>query len=807
MKKKNGNILICSAILSLSLFGGVCAVQTANAEGSYAAPTSTVQKDELIAPTSYEQYLELTDPSDVAVNERYTAISDGNVIYVYDNIDNVYREYSHANFDVAKMQFSDSGVLYFADEKAELYQLNPQTATLISETSILHCSTFSLSGDEIYFSIVAGGVSRLFKAPLNDVTNEVMLDTPEIISDTVFSVCDEEIFYTFNGRFLFKYPNGVNPSIALFPNALSSVIATPSKFYCADNTGFYVYNFNDLYANDGNVEPIYTAEGEFSKLTLFDDYVYAVDGNSVRQYSIETEEFTDYEICSSSSSENRLHGSTDVLLCENTLITADHGNRRISIRHANGTYRVIDTSTDLNDDQPQTLAATSNTALLAVEKSAYLYDLENGNFLKKFDFGENKITGVTGVYGKYYFVTNSNGYYVAEKQTLTLENGESQSFWELSNPITKSGASPTRLTSDVYGNLYVTRSGNVYKYDEQGFLDKENAGSILGAITPNAKKIAVDYNGNLYAQTTEQKILRYENGSWSETEIKFDNNTVYTKTPSELISFTFGVEENETYLLFNGNYVTKTANFHLPTVKTIKVNGLDETLFNSDSAEFSVVKTKPNTLLVEIDFNALNGSEYFPYLSLNRSETERTALYLGKTQVFCNTANGIKTYHLLAEYDQSSLNYRTYLALDTDTTPLKESEYFTSYAQGETKYGYVTNNVNMYKYPYLTSLLTLTELEKNAKVQLLGEITQLDHDYYQVSYETSNGVKTGYIPKAYVTDFDGSTPIPEEYLLADDPADTDMIWRLAYIICGFAAICILTDYLILRKKPNHPDEE
>ncbi len=801
MKKKSAKILSLSALFLTAILGGAF---TLTPTPTKAEPT---QKDELISPTSYEQYLDLTDPSDVAVNERYTAISDGNVIYVYDNIDHVYREYSHANFDVAKMQFSDAGVLYFADEKAELYQLNPQTATLIGADSILDCSSFSLSGEDIYFSIVSGGKSRLFKAPLNDVTNEVMLDTPEIISDTIFSVCDEEIFYTYNGQFLLKYPSVGNPSIAYFPNALSSVIATPSKFYCADNTGFYVYNFNDLYANNGDVEPVFTAEGEFSKLTLFDGYVYAVDGSSIRQYSIEDENFTDYEICASSSSENRLRASTDVLLYENTLITADHGNRRITIRHADGTYGVIDTSQELNDAQPQTLAATSNTALIAVEKSAYLYDLESGNFLKKFDFGENKLAGVTGVYGKYYFVTNANGYYVAEPQTITLENGETQTFWTLATPITKSGASPTHLTSDVYGNLYVTRSGNVYQYDEEGFLDKENAGSILGSISPNAKKIAVDYNGNLYAQTKDHKLLRYENGSWSETELAIDRSSTYTKTPAELTSFTFGVEENAAYLLFNGNYITKTETFNLPTVKTIKVNGLDDTVFNSDSADFSVVKTKPNTLLVEIDFHALNGAEYFPYVSLTRSATERTALYIGKTQIFTNSVGGSTSYNLLAEYDQTSLKYRVYVALTESCVTLNESEYFTKYDPVEPKYGFVTNHVNMYKYPYLTSLLTLTELEKNTKVLLLAEVTQLDHDYYQVSYETETGLKTGYIPKAYVTDFDGSTPTPEEHVLSDAPSDTDMIWRLAYIICGFAAICILTDYLILRKKPNHPDEE
>ncbi len=791
MEKKNGKILICSAVLSLSILGGICDVETAQAEEDYVTPMPTVYTNELVMPTSKEQYLDLTAPTDVAVNERYTAISDGNIIYIYDSSLGLYREYSHENYKVAKMQFSDSGTLYFADETAKLYQLNPQTASLTTTEPILHCSTFALAENEIYYSIVAGNVSRLFKAPLTDIENQEMLQTPDVISDTVFSVCNEEIFYTHSGQFLLKYPSVGDPSIAFFQNVLTSVVATPSYFYCADVTGtFYVYDFIDLYAQKGNAEPLFQSEGNFSKLALFDGYIYALDGSSVRQYSIENECFTDFEICSSSSSENRLNGATDLTLYQDKLITADQGNKRISIKNPDGSYKIISTANELNDEQIQTLTATENTVLVAVEKSAYLYDLETGQFLKKFDFGENKLAGVAGVYGKYYFVTNANAYYVA-KQT---ENN-----WTLSTPITKSGASPTYLTQDVYGHLYVARAGNLYKYDEQGFLEKENAGELLCSIPATTKKITVDYNGNAYIQTADGKILRFANDTYGELSI--DYASVYSHAPSTLTSFTFGVEENETYLLFNGNYIVKTPSFELPTVKTIQVNDLSDKVFEESSAEFSVVKTTSTALLVEIDFNSLNGSTYFPYLSLERANTERTALELGKTQ------NGEKTYRLLAEYDQMQGQYRTYLVLDEQCVTLNESEYMTLFDTETPQYGYTTNNVHLYKFPYLTSLMTVTQLDKNAKVLLLGEITQLDHDYYLVSIQTADGEKTGYVPKTYITDFDGSTPNPKDHLLGGEPAETDMVWRLAYIICGLLAICILTDYLILRKKPTDKKDD
>jgi hypothetical protein len=69
-----------------------------------------------------------------------------------------------------------------------------------------------------------------------------------------------------------------------------------------------------------------------------------------------------------------------------------------------------------------------------------------------------------------------------------------------------------------------------------------------------------------------------------------------------------------------------------------------------------------------------------------------------------------------------------------------------------------------------------------------------------------NGKLIGYLPQAFVTEFDGSTPETEKHALDSAPADTDMIWRLAYLICGFLAICILSDYLILRKDSNNSDD-
>lgn len=52
--------------------------------------------DSLFLPSSYEEYLPLSEPSSVAVTENYTAIADGLKIYVYDRLAGSYSYYEHS---------------------------------------------------------------------------------------------------------------------------------------------------------------------------------------------------------------------------------------------------------------------------------------------------------------------------------------------------------------------------------------------------------------------------------------------------------------------------------------------------------------------------------------------------------------------------------------------------------------------------------------------------------------------------------------------------------------------------------------
>ena len=144
----------------------------------------------------------------------------------------------------------------------------------------------------------------------------------------------------------------------------------------------------------------------------------------------------------------------------------------------------------------------------------------------------------------------------------------------------------------------------------------------------------------------------------------------------------------------------------------------------------------------------------------------------------------------------SAGGYKTCLAELSACPAIAESEYFTPYEEGKT--AYITNDLPLYKFPALNELLSVSHLKRGDTVTLLGEITGLERAYYKVRIQTEAGEVTGYIPAAYTTLFDGRTPTAEEVTFGGEPTQGEL-WRSVYILLGFGAICILVDFLILKK--------
>lgn len=761
----------------------------------------------LFLPDSYKQYLDLNAPTDVAVNEDYTAIADGNVIYVYDQADGVYREYVHnVNSDplknnVTKLQFDETGNLYFLDA-TYLYILAPNTLdepTPTVKNTSFPCTTFYLHGDMLYFTDTKASTTQLSQLDLLaydiDVTHAKTLKS-DLSGKPTIAVYENELYYT-SGNNLRKIDlqaqsaQDASSTVAVFDNfsAFSSIRIVNGVFCCTstnDPATFYAYDLTELATtsiiNENSLAPLNKTEGKFSALTVFDGAVYAVDGNSVREFNLTDCDFTDREIGNRSASVNRINDAADVCLVGNLLLIADNGNKRIS---------VLDTATDNfqtpieNELIAERLVSDGNTLLVANQDQAILYSLQSetyGEKLAEFDDFIGNIVGAASVYGKYYLALDNYSHYLIG----TDENGE----WQYAETKRAATRIPSLLTADAYGNLYVASGAKIHRYTEAQFLSENEDGvEVYGNLPQNAKKISVDYEGNLYA-LIEGKLYKLDGET--PTQYGLNDPLVYTASAQTTVTaFTFGIEENKTYVLYAENYMAQTALLNLPTVKTIAVNGADESIFAKESATFSVVQTQPDALTVYFDINALEGATEFPYLSFERRAMPFTALKIGETE----------KHNALAIFNEETHEYQTCLVLKTQCNELPAEEYRSDYDSEKT--GYLTNAVFLYKFPYLNSLLTASRLNADMQITLLGEIDKLDHPYYHVAYVDENGVRqTGFIPKAYVTDFSATTPIPEQLTYGSLTSNNDSIFRLVYLILGTAVICILVDILILKKRKN-----
>ena len=102
-------------------------------------------------------------------------------------------------------------------------------------------------------------------------------------------------------------------------------------------------------------------------------------------------------------------------------------------------------------------------------------------------------------------------------------------------------------------------------------------------------------------------------------------------------------------------------------------------------------------------------------------------------------------------------------------------------------------------FPCFADELAICPLPRRAQVIALGEIHG-EFAYYFVSYTDENGAeKRGYIPKAYANEISGENAPSTEICYGETESDNDSVWRMAYLLLGTFAICILADYLLIRK--------
>lgn len=752
---------------------------------------------ELVTPNSYEQYLGLNAPCDVAATQSYLAIADGNTIYVFDKADNVYRQYEHTA-PIQKVDFDGSGNLYFISE-LKLYKFSPEdlkSGESATSLSISCKGLFAIQEDVLCYYTSLNAL-KFYSLSANTSLGEVSLQTPlqsesplAFGKDGLYCVTESET--TANGYTVYAInlqTYGLTQVTNVNEKLRALTIANNLLCFVTQSGDFFSYNVTDLSSKDdiSKVTPITSDQEGYVSVSSFNGNVYTARGNIIRHYSVESACFTDYEIGDSSSSANRLNGASELTLNGDKLFIADDENGRIAVYNTESQTFGADIYTELDDPY---LESYQNTLLVSSSTEAIVYSLAKRSYgdalltvSTESQAIEGKIVGTASVYGRYYLLTENNYCY-----TLSKESGDWTWTKTQKNTQTLRAVS---FTADVYGSLYISYDDDtMYRYTEKELLSADARGQKVLKGLQSPQKISVDYETDLYALVdgTIYEYSQNERGMY-ELESSYTPNyhLVNDDSPS-LTSFAFGLDTEFTYLLYAGDYIVKTDELKIPAVNPIPVGNAAELIFGETHRDFEVVNVATDSILIEFDVTALQDSTQFPYVAFERTQEIQTALKLGEEG----------DYTLVAIAKQRTGEFKTCLVLTTSCEPLAPELYKTNYETPTS--GYLTNDVSLYKFPYIHDALTLGTLKEGEKVSLLGEVMKLDHAYYEICVTDENGTaKIGYVPKSYITAFDGRTPQPETVTNGSTETDTDGVWRMVYLILGFGTILILVDYLILHK--------
>ena len=772
---------------------------TVAAEGN---AKSVAPQTSLLSPTDYSQYLALQAPTDVTVFDGNFGIADGAKIYVYNAALKTYFCYDGHSSKIAKLQFDDNGNLYFSDNNGAIYRLSLDSlycgAPVAERLDNVMCSTFLIQGDYLFYTTTVIQGTKISAYSLTEKTSRALVEGLQTMNtplaygkNGIYYITESEEDRNLSVLYALDPITGNVLPITTLPARISSMAIADNLFcFTTKNGDFYAYNHTELYASEmlDEVVPVFTETSGFGAICSVSGSAYAVYNNAIRQFSVGEACFTDFEICSSSDSKHRLNGANELCLNDGRLFIADDGNRRISVYNVSTAEFGEPIPTEIPTPY---LASYGDTLLVSADSQAILYNVSAKEYGEtELVLDETKIkgnvVGATSVYNRYYVLTDSNHCY-----TFRAENG----VWTYSESKKDLNSCPTALTSDIYGALYVAYDNDsVYRFTENELLSASTGTKILQGL-PDSTKIAVDYETNLYALANNalHKFTANEQGQYTETDVFSPEYTLVNDQNPRLASFAFGIEENASYLLYAGNYLVQTDELQLPTVNPIPVGDAAEQIFGNSTGAFGIITVREDSILIEFDVTQLSSASEFPYVAFERCEASKTALKIG-------TVDG---YNLLivAESD----GYAAYLGRISDCDEIAETDYRKTYAENEIFIGYLTNDVSTYKYPYLTELLTLSKAKRGETVRVVGEIGLLDHVYYEVIYATETGETRGYIPKNYIMKFDGIPPQTQEITLGDTAPNDDNVWRLVYITLGTGAICILIDFLLLKRK-KHEDE-
>ncbi len=745
-----------SALLAaLLLTGTVCAAalpeQQYSAQAQTQAAVLTTENASLFLPESYEQYLALETPSDVALSEHYLAVADKNKLYLYERKSGTYLTYeTQSTADtVTRLQFSGDKLYFSVRGTANSFWYYDCAEEKASQVASLNCSTFLIVDDTLYTAIISGNQTTLARRSLNDLESSgVPLGTLSTGTEPWLTWANDTLYCVVDG--IVYYPDGADDGgmggfdIADYNKrvGISSVCSDGEFLYFSSDSGFYRRETTE------NAQPVLLSAQEtmcgVTSLTWWNGKAYCIRGASVLEIGVTdtAAAFTGYEIAAASSSQNRLSGASDSARAGDLLVTADTGNSRVSVYSISaGTY------TTLACEAAPSLVATDGE-LIACAAGAQVYTCDFGGGERTFTSAQLsgvEIAGLAVLYGETYYVKN-NG-------TRGVVGGAA---------VEMGSATPTGLTCDLYGTLYVSyQDGSASAFTEEQFTAGGTGEDTGISVAPGATSLKADFEGNLYYLVGGDL---YRNG---ELFAQADGSAFTYSASEKPRSFALGFEDDAVYFNFGNYIVVSDASTEqapgplagIPTLGEIAESGARETAFSLHEEEL-LVTVAARSVGIRTDITAFRGGEsaYFPYCGYERSAKARAGLLLARTP---EDAGG----YSLVLFPEEDGSYTAYLYKTSSVTTEEEA------LREESGTRWISNDVDACFAPCLESALSADVLPRGQAVTVKGYFTAPDREYALVEYEQSadgaaRATVRGWVPASYLSEVSPSLAAGEQYTFA-----------------------------------------
>lgn len=749
INKKNKILIVLATIMIISVTIFCFGYSGFNA---LADDVTVTAKTQLVMPKTELEYYALDNPTDVYYDESLTAIVQNNTLVL--NVDGQYFP-PIENFETLKQVkrlnekniiVSDNGNVYTID----INNPNAKSALMHDNTSV-GGNYFDVNSE--YLVTAYSGKAIIYSLDGTRIKDKVG-DFSSVNADLPITMNqNNEIFYISNTGWLCKRSiNNLKSSLEIFE-------VTPLKMIADDENVYYISNENSVHKLNFKANPVTDVElkaedccYDLGKLQSPNSLVFKGENllvcdanNTIQEFAIKDDKliFTGFAIAEGKTAFNRISKSViDVEKYGDTVVTLD--NHKLSIINVSAEFNAYDKaffsdkfSADLGNQMPKAMSLGNNTLLLSYETDATsgfgqvkFYDI-NGQDSPIATEGLSESSIIKDVCyqsGKYYVLAstgNAHKVYVANEST----DGIVFTDTEIS-----AGSDATMITVDVFGNVYLAKSGQIVKYEKLDPLKSTNV-----TFTGTLKKMSTDLGGALFALIDNTIKYLDKECEWKDitlTASTIDENAV-------IKSFAMDFIKQEVYVVYeNEEFIYKTV--ELPNVAISSLDVPDTFVTTSDNAvleNFKAYTPKDGANVYSITKN----EQSFSYNSLiSERQTYALITEVKKTDVFGRELTLLalagQEYTVLINKDEC-----TPITIDMSTAPEK---------------AFITTAVHLYYLPISTpndgySLSNDTQkirLTKNVDISPKNTFTFLGNTYYFATVKVDGVTYSGYVPTLFTVE-------------------------------------------------------